>query len=200
MTRRCFVPLAVAVLAPLLLVAGCGGSDADDTVDTAQAAACSAGRACVSTIAGTGEQGDADGTAATAQLYFPHTVAVDAAGNLQVGDLGGHSRLRLIGTDGRVSTSENETMAFPFPSDVAVDGRGNRYVADRYNNRILRIAPDGSTTTLAGRDASAGGDVDGDASTARFRVPMGIALGPDGNLYVADTGNSKIRKITLPHG
>jgi sugar lactone lactonase YvrE len=77
---------------------------------------------------------------------------------------------------------------------VAIDAAGNRYVADPYGNRILRIAADGQASTFAGTGVA--GDADGDAATATFSMPSGVALGPDGALYVADMGNRKIRKIT----
>jgi sugar lactone lactonase YvrE len=183
-------------LCVLLGMAGCGGGDdADDATAEVQANACRPDRACVSTLAGGDEQADADGSR-TSMLVLPDRVVVDAEGNVQVGDLGHAGVVHLVRPDGSMRTSDTAPLEFPYPPDVAVDARGTRYVADRYGNRILKITPDGKTTTLAGRGA--GGDADGDAGTARFSVPMGVALGPDGHLYVADAGNAKVRKITLP--
>jgi sugar lactone lactonase YvrE len=81
---------------------------------------------------------------------------------------------------------------FDGPAGLALDRAGNLYVADCHNHRIRRIAPDGRTTTIAG---GAPGYADGPAALARFNLPCGIAVGPDGSLYVADTGNDRIRRI-----
>jgi sugar lactone lactonase YvrE len=77
---------------------------------------------------------------------------------------------------------------------IAVDGTGNVYVADWGTNRVRRITPDGSMTTLAGSGAP--GNTDGTGTAASFRGPAGVAVGPSGNVYVADQGNHTIRKIT----
>ncbi len=84
---------------------------------------------------------------------------------------------------------------FYYPSGVAVDGDGNLYVTDRYNYTIRKITPAGVVTTLAG-SAGNSGSADGTGADARFNYPAGVAVDGDGNLYVADSSNLTIRKIT----
>ena len=86
--------------------------------------------------------------------------------------------------------------SFSRPVGLAHDAAGNVYVADTGNNTIRRIAPDGTVTTLAGGDANNAGNADGTGSAARFNAPSGMAVGPDGDLYVADSTNSRIRRVT----
>jgi hypothetical protein len=181
-----------AVLWATLVVCACGGGSESGTAPAV--APCGSG-ACVSTVAGSGEFGNVDGAAQSARFTFPHAVAVDASGHLHVADFGNSGQTRLLAA-GLVSTPEEDGIAFPHPADEAVDEAGNRFVADRYGNRILRIAPDGQVTVLAGTGRP--GDADGDAASASFSLPMGLALDAQGALVVADTGNRKIRRITLP--
>jgi hypothetical protein len=82
---------------------------------------------------------------------------------------------------------------FDGPTGIAIDASGNLYVADSRNNRIRVLSPDGKTSTLAGGDA---GFQDGDAKQARFNAPTGVAVAPDGTVYVADTLNHRIRAIS----
>ena len=86
-------------------------------------------------------------------------------------------------------------LDFYNPLGVAVDAEGNVYVADTSNCLIRKITPDGTVSTLAGV-ASTPGAKDGPAATALFRYPQGVAVDGSTNVYVADTGNSTIRKIT----
>jgi sugar lactone lactonase YvrE len=125
---------------------------------------------------------------------MPHSVVVDDQSNVHVGDYGNNNLTRLI-SQGSVSTPPEDTISFPFPEGVATDASGNQYVADSYGNRILKTTPAGETTVLAGTGQS--GDADGDAATATFSMPTGLAFDGNGVLYVADMGNGKIRKITL---
>jgi hypothetical protein len=84
---------------------------------------------------------------------------------------------------------------FNLPIGIAVDSKGNLYVADKENSTIRKVTPDGKVTTLAGLAGNAG-TKDGSGSAARFSYPSGVAVDRTGNVYVADTGNNTIRKIT----
>lgn len=158
----------------------------------------------VTTVAGTGSPGDGNGVGVQASFRFPLGVAVDAAGTLYVADTDNHM-IRRIGTDGQVSTvagtgasgstDGNAGVAtFNLPSSVAVDAAGNIYVADMLNNKIRRISPFGDVTTFAG--SGTGGIANGVGTAAQFQFPQGVAIDGSGNLYVADTDNHMIRKIT----
>lgn len=164
----------------------------------------------VSTLAGKPEAGYpagyADGLAAEAKFNSPRSVAVDGAGNVYVADTGNHC-IRLISPDGQVSTlagakepgyidGQGNEARFNFPSGIAVDADGNLYVADTANHSIRKIMSDGEVTTLAGNGEP--GNVDGPGADARFRAPEGITIDDKGNVYVADTGNHRVRKITQP--
>ena len=86
---------------------------------------------------------------------------------------------------------------FDAPVGVAVDADGNLYVADTYNDRIRKVSKDGQVTTIAGTGLP--GYKDGAANEAQFDTPCGIAVDKQGNIFVADTANDTIRKIT-PQG
>ncbi|MEI6107340.1 MAG: immunoglobulin domain-containing protein, partial [Opitutae bacterium] len=161
----------------------------------------------VTTLAGTaGSTGTADGTGAAARFSSPVGLARDASGGLLVADSLNHT-IRKVSTSGVVTTfvgtagtagSADGTGAsarFNLPTGIAIDAAGNAYVSDAANNTIRKITPAGSVTTLAGL-AGARGSQDGTGSTARFNHPGGLALGTNGDLYLADTENSTIRKIT----
>jgi sugar lactone lactonase YvrE len=166
----------------------------------------------VSTFAGSEISGFADGIGIAAQFFGPHGVAVDAAGNLYVADLGNHC-IRKITPEGTVTTLAGSGIAgfadgigtaaqFSGPTGVALDAAGNVYVADTYAQRIRKITPNGTVTTLAGSGASGfggsvgGGFADGPGSTAKFYLPKSVAVDASGNVFVADDINSRIRKVT----
>jgi sugar lactone lactonase YvrE len=147
--------------------------------------------------------GFADGVGRDARFRSPHGIAIDAAGNLYVADAWNH-RIRKITPAGEVSTLAGSEKGFAdgvgsdakfyWPSGIAIDAAGNLYVADYRNHRIRKITPAGEVSTLAGSEE---GFADGVGSDARFRLPEGIAIDAAGNLYVADSGNNRIRKIEI---
>ena len=159
----------------------------------------------VTTFAGTGVAGAADGPGAAATFNAPAGLALDAAGNLYVADQNNH-KIRKISPSGMVSTlagsggrgnvnGSPEVSTFYYPSGVAVDPTGIVYVADTYNEEIRRIGLDGMVSILAGYPTHLG-SVDGTGTDASFASPTGITVGADGNIYVADLNNNEIRKIT----
>jgi sugar lactone lactonase YvrE len=93
------------------------------------------------------------------------------------------------------ANSSVSSVSFSLPSGVAVDNSGNIYVADTDNHAIRKIAPDGVASLLAGVPGKSG-SADGPRSAARFYYPKGLAVDNAGNVYVADTANHTIRKIT----
>lgn len=158
----------------------------------------------VSTLAGTGKQGYADGNGNVAQFNGPLGVTVDDQLNVYVADLG-NDRIRKITAAGVVSTLAGGTYGFfdgigsaaqfKHPYGVVVDNQRNVYVADMFNNRIRKVTPAGVVSTVAGFDAQ--GFTDGDVSVATFFSPIGITIDTQGNLYEGDGGNYRIRKITM---
>lgn len=141
----------------------------------------------VSTIAGNGTSSSTDGTGSAATFPATWGLALDATGNIYVGDWGG-SRIRKI-TPSRVVTTLVTGIS---AAGITVDAAGNLYVAD-YGARIRKVTPGGVMTTLAGNGTE--GFADGPSSSARFKNPTGIASDPQGNLFVADLNNQRIRKI-----
>ncbi len=162
----------------------------------------------VSTLAGTpGNYGSSDGTGSAASFEEPFGIAVDASRNLYVADVESNT-IRKITSAGVVSTLAGTTgtsgssdgtgsaASFEVPFGIAVDAGGNLYVADSGNNTIRKITPAGAVSTLAGIANEGCGTANGTNSTASFCEPAGIAVDVGGNVYVADSGNNTIRKIT----
>jgi hypothetical protein len=161
----------------------------------------------VATLAGTaGIPGSADGTGAAAGFYGPLGVAVDSANNIYVVDNLNHTVRKvtaagvvttLAGTTGMPGSADGIGAAARFnePVAVAVDGAGNVYVADYRDSTIRKVTAAGVVTTLAGT-AGMAGNADGTGAMARFWFPAGVAVDSAGNVYVADSNNSTIRKIS----
>ena len=165
----------------------------------------------VTTLAGAAEQGgSANGTGIAARFAYPTGVAVDSVGNVYVADRN-NDEIRKITPAGLVTTlagwaghpgyanGPGNIARFYHPSGVAVDSAGNVYVADTYNDEIRKITPAGVVTTLAGA-AGAEDSADGTGSAAHFFTPSGVAVDSVGNVYVADSNNDEIRKITPAGG
>jgi sugar lactone lactonase YvrE len=164
----------------------------------------------VSTLAGS-SGGFTDGIATVAKFTQPYGLAVDAAGDLYVADLGNH-RLRTISSGNVVTFAGNgsnswadgnrlpyldgigKAASFNSPAGLAFDAAGTLYVADTNNHRIRKVAPDGTVSTLAGSGMAAWAD--GTGTGASFNSPFGLAFDSAGNLFVADSSNNRIRKIT----
>jgi hypothetical protein len=178
----------------------------------------------ISTVAGNGTAGySGDGAAATsAELNFPTGVAVDGAGNLYIADQSNH-RIRKVtaatglistvagtGTGGYVASQDTGTTAatsaeLRFPYAVAVDGAGNLFIADYTNQRIRKVtAATGFISTVAGNGT--GGYVASQdtgtmaATSAELQYPQGVAVDGAGNLYIGDSYNQRIRKVTAATG
>lgn len=161
----------------------------------------------LSLVAGTSPTpGSTDGASTAALFNAPSAVAVDSANNLYVADTSNNT-IRKITSGGTVTTlaglagrssSVNGTGSaarFEDPYAIAVDSSGNAYVADGTDHSIRKITAAGVVTTLAG-NPGAFGSTDGSGSAALFKTPLGIAADSNGTVYVADTGNYTIRKIT----
>lgn len=161
----------------------------------------------VTTFAGTaGVPGDLDGGPTAVRFRDPRGAAVDANFAIYLTEGANHA-IRKVSRTGVTSTLSGQKGApgsndglgtiahFRNPSAIAVDTAGNSYVADTLNHTIRKVAPNGATSTLAGQ-AGQKGFADGSGSIARFRNPSGIDVDASGNVFVADTGNGAIRKIT----
>jgi len=158
----------------------------------------------VTTLAGNGTPGLANGAGTAASFNNPQGTAVDAAGNVYVSDSFNHL-IRKITPAGVTTTfagtgtlgftgGSTATAQFYSPQGLAFDSNGNLYVADQGNNAIYKITPTGTVTILAGTGLA--GYVNGAGTVARFNGPQGIAVDATGNIYVADRNDNMIRKIT----
>lgn len=150
--------------------------------------------------------------AVNAQLWSPDGMAFDAQGNLYVADSGNH-RVRRIAPNGTITTvagngrSGQEGDGGPAteaslhnPTFVALDAAGNLYIADSENHKIRKVAPSGIITTVAGNGRADFSGDGGKAMDAMLQRPTGIAVDAAGNLFIADTDNSRIRKVNVSDG
>ncbi len=144
--------------------------------------------------------------ASIAHFDHPRGIAVDVVGNIYVADSGNNMIRRitpagvvttLAGTSGALGSKDGTgaVARFSGPCGVATDRAGNVYVADTDNHTIRKITATGVVTTLAGKAGSLG-STDGTGADARFYYPYGVATDGDGNVYVADTFNNAIRRVT----
>jgi sugar lactone lactonase YvrE len=159
-------------------------------------------------LAGRKGGGQADGRGEAARFHYPRDLTVDRAGNVYVADTN-NSRICKVTPDGTVTTlaggvkgfadGRGAAAKFYNPWGVSVDEAGIVYVADTYNHRIRKISQDGTVTTLAGSGGSGlveGDFADGHGTHAAFKEPCSLTVAPDGTLFVADSGNRCIRKIS----
>jgi sugar lactone lactonase YvrE len=154
----------------------------------------------VTTFAGSGREGHADGKGKAASFFNPAGIAVDKLGNVYVADT--HNNLvRKITPGGDVTTiagkmpgSKDSSVRFDNPAGIAVDDAGNIYVADWANDVVRKISIDGAITTFAGSGVP--GSRNGMSDSASFYLPWGIAVDAANNIYVGDSYNNMIRKIS----
>jgi sugar lactone lactonase YvrE len=158
----------------------------------------------VTTLAGSGSIGSADGVASSASFAGLSGVAVDSSGNVYAAD-SSNFKIRKITSTGVVTTlagsgsigsadGSASSASFTSLTGIAVDSSGNVYVADGDKHKIRKITSTGEVTTFAGSGVDA--SIDGIGTAASFNYPSGLAIDSIGDVYVADTGNNKIRKIT----
>jgi sugar lactone lactonase YvrE len=160
----------------------------------------------VSTLAGAaGVYGSANGASGTARFYLPQGIAVSGT-NVYVADTGNGTIRQLSSSSGVVTTLAGSPSVgsvdglgtaalFAWPQGAAIDSGGNIYVGDTYNHTIREVTPAGLVSTFAG-SAGASGTNDGSGGGARFYGPQGVSIDTGGTLFVADTANHTIRKVT----
>jgi len=147
------------------------------------------------------------GPAPQAELSFPTGLAVDGAGTLFIADTENH-RVRKVGTDGSIMTMAGTGTAgfsgdggaataaqLDEPWGLAVDSRGNLFIADASNQRVRKVAPDGGITTVAGIGTAGLSGDEGLATAAQLNHPIGVAVDSQGNLFIVDSRNQRIRKV-----
>ena len=166
----------------------------------------------ISTVAGTGAAGyNGDNIAATSATVAPESVAIDGAGNIYIAD-GGNNRIRKVtAATGLISTIAGTgasgyngdniaatTAQVGNPYEIAVDGLGNVFISDTANHRIREVsAATGIITTVAGTGTGGYSGDNGAATSAEISNPRGIAVDATDNLYIADYGNERIRKVSI---
>jgi hypothetical protein len=168
------------------------------------------------TIAGTGVAGySGDGGPATsAKLYYPTGVAVDASGNIFIADLY-NNRIRevvkatgnIITVAGNGSTTDSgdggpaTSAGLASPEGLGVDANGNIYIADYYTNRVREVVKaTGNIITVAGTGTAGYSGDNGPASAAMLNDPTDVAVDASGNLYIADSGNERVREVLQATG
>jgi len=156
----------------------------------------------VSTFAGKETRGFVDGDTSVAKFLNPNAIVFDKQGNMYVADNGNYC-IRKITPAGMVSRFTGLGMTgmadggpgvaqFQYINDMVINNDGNLFLCD--GDRIRKVTPTGEVSTIAG---SSTGYADGDGPTAKFNYPAGLAIDAEGNLYVADAMNNRVRKISF---
>jgi uncharacterized protein (TIGR03437 family) len=161
----------------------------------------------INTVAGGGDLGDG-GPATAARFYYPRALAADQAGNVYLVDNNGR-RVRRFTPEGQMWTVAGDgiggnsgdggpatTARFQNPFAIAIDSAGNLHIADAGGQRIRKIWRNGLMSTIAGTGSAGFGGDGGPATAAQFNTPGGLAFDGAGNLYISDTGNSRVRRMT----
>ena len=157
----------------------------------------------INTIAGTGAAGflGDNGPAVSAELNGPQAVALDSSGNLYIADTNNSRIRKIVLATGTIST----VAVLNTPVDLKVDSSGNLYIADAGDNLVRQVSPSGTITTVAGGGTNTTGAAclnstcpgdGGPATSAPLNNPQAVAVDSSGNLYIADTGNNVIRKVS----
>jgi sugar lactone lactonase YvrE len=149
-------------------------------------------------LAGTGHAGNSGdgGPASSAQLAGPAGLAIDATGNLYIADRVSGA-IRKVAVNGTITTVAG---GFNNPWGIVVDAGGYLYAAESGNNVVRKMAPNGTVTTVAGNGTAGYSGDGGQATLAQLSQPLGLALDADGNLYIADNGNNRVREVAAADG
>jgi uncharacterized protein (TIGR03437 family) len=150
-------------------------------------------QAIITTFAGTGEEGNTGdgGPAIAARLSIPRALAFDPSGNLYIAD-DGNRRIRRVNPAGII----NAFVGGFSSGGLAVDSAGNVYASDWENHRVYRFTPAGTMTTVAGTGVQGFSGDGGPATAATLNQPQGMAFDAAGNLYIADSQNHRVRRVT----
>ena len=203
MMARLSVPRGLAVDADGVLYVADTGNNQIHRLDDE-------GMTAVAGVAGLGD----GGPATHARLLDPNGVAIDADGTVYITDTG-NRRVRKVDAEGVITTFAGTgeqgdggdggpatSAQFYYPGGIAIDSAGNVYITDLYGHRVRKVDTEGIITTFAGTGEAGDEDKDGDigdggpATSAQLHYPAGLAFDADDNLYIADAGNSRIRKVT----